>query len=163
MAKTYRFFVTCPSGFEHQLSTELEKTGISSPVSKQGGAEFSGTLESGMMVCLWSRIAGKVLLAVEDFKCPDEREVYERARRIRWNDFFSAGKTIAVETTSLSREFANPSYLSLLVKDGISDYFRAASGRRPDVDKENADVRINLFINRGICTLSIDQIGRAHV
>ncbi len=159
MAKSYRYFVTCPSGFEYQLVKELEKAASVSVLQKQGGAEFTGSFADGLRVCLWSRIAGKVLLALEDFHATDENEIYERASRIKWSDFFTPDATIAVDTTSLSRNFNNSSYLSLLVKDGISDHFRGLYGKRPDVDKENADIRINLFIERDNCTLSLDISG----
>ncbi|MDX9800076.1 MAG: bifunctional 23S rRNA (guanine(2069)-N(7))-methyltransferase RlmK/23S rRNA (guanine(2445)-N(2))-methyltransferase RlmL [Spirochaetia bacterium] len=159
MAKSYRYFVTCPSGFEYQLGRELEKIVSVKPLQKQGGAEFQGTFRDGQKVCLWSRTAGKVLLALEDFYAPDENEIYSRAKVIKWPDFFSPEKTIAVDTTSLSRKFNNASYLSLLVKDGISDHFRAVYDKRPDVDRENPDIRINLFTARDRCTISLDISG----
>ena len=160
MAKTYRFFVTCSSGFEHQLVKELKNIMPSIPTEqKQGGAEFTGLFSDGLRICLWSRIAGKVLLALEDFKPHDEQEIYERAKRIKWSDFFYKDKTIVVDTTLLSKTFTNSSYLSLLVKDGISDHFRAISGSRPNVDKQDADIRINLFVSKNSATLSLDISG----
>ena len=124
MAKSYRFFVTCPSGFEYQLVKELKNIIPSLPIEqKQGGAEFTGSFSNGLKICLWSRIAGKALLALEDFNPHDEKEIYERAKRIKWSDFFYKEKTIAVDTTLVSKTFTNSSYLSLLVKDGISDHF----------------------------------------
>ena len=160
MAKSYRFFVTCPSGFEYQLVKELKNIQPSLPIEqKQGGAEFTGAFSDGIKVCLWSRIAGKVFLALEDFNPHDEKEIYERAKRIKWSDFFCKEKTIAVDTTSLSRTFNNASYLSLLVKDGISDHFRTIAGSRPMVDKQDADVRINLFVSKNNATLSLDISG----
>ena len=159
MAKSYRYFVTCPSGFEYQLVKELEKIVSVKPLQKQGGAEFQGTFTDGQKVCLWSGTAGKVLLALEDFYASDENEIYERAKIIKWSEFFTPDKTIAVDTTSLSRRFNNASYLSLLVKDGISDHFRGVFNKRPDVDRENPDIRINLFTARDRCTISLDISG----
>jgi len=159
MAKSYRYFVTCPSGFEYQLVKELEKIVSGKPVQKQGGAEFQGTFTDGQKVCLWSGTAGKVLLALEDFYASDENEIYERAKIIKWSEFFTPDKTIAVDSTSLSRRFNNASYLSLLVKDGISDHFRGVFNKRPDVDRENPDIRINLFTARDRCTISLDISG----
>ncbi|MCL2293811.1 MAG: bifunctional 23S rRNA (guanine(2069)-N(7))-methyltransferase RlmK/23S rRNA (guanine(2445)-N(2))-methyltransferase RlmL [Spirochaetes bacterium] len=160
MAKSYRFFVTCASGFEHQLNKELKNIKPAlALVQKQGGVEFTGSFSDGLRICLWSRIAGKVLLALEDFNPKDENEIYERAKRIKWSDFFLKNKTIAVDTTLLSRAFTNSSYLSLLVKDGISDHFRAVSGSRPTVDKQDADIRINLFVAKNSATISLDISG----
>lgn len=160
MAKSYRFFVTCPSGFEHQLVKELKTIQPFLQIEqKHGGAEFTGTFSDGLKICLWSRVAGKVLLALEDFNPKDEQEIYERAKRIKWSDFFSYEKTIAVDTTVLSKNFTNASYLSLLVKDGISDHFRSISGNRPTVDKKDTDIRINLFISKDNATLSLDISG----
>ena len=160
MAKSYRFFVTCPSGFEYQLVKELKNiTPYLHIEQKQGGAEFTGSFSDGLKICLWSRIAGKALLALEDFNPHDEKEIYERAKRIKWSDFFYKEKTIAVDTTLLSKKFTNSSYLSLLVKDGISDHFRTISGSRPNVDKQDADIRINLFVSKNSATISLDISG----
>ncbi|MCL2480259.1 MAG: bifunctional 23S rRNA (guanine(2069)-N(7))-methyltransferase RlmK/23S rRNA (guanine(2445)-N(2))-methyltransferase RlmL [Spirochaetaceae bacterium] len=160
MAKSYRFFVTCPSGFEYQLVKELKNIIPSLPIEqKQGGAEFTGSFSNGLKICLWSRIAGKALLALEDFNPHDEKEIYERAKRIKWSDFFYKEKTIAVDTTLVSKTFTNSSYLSLLVKDGISDHFRTISGSRPNVDKQDADIRINLFVSKNSATISLDISG----
>jgi len=161
MAKSYRFFVSCSSGFEHQLVKELRNIKPSLSIEqKQGGAEFTGPFSDGLKICLWSRIAGKVLLALEDFRHgSDEKEVYERAKMIKWSDFFHKDKTIAVDTTLISKTFTNSSYLSLLVKDGISDHFRNLSGSRPNVDKQDADIRINLFVSKNSATLSLDISG----
>lgn len=159
MAKSYRYFITCPTGFEYQLVKELSGIGVSPAIQKRGGATFEGSFADGLKACLWSRIGGKVLLAIEDFHITCEKDIYETSRRVRWSNFFAAEKSISIECTSLSRNYNNASYLSLLVKDGIADHFRGVCGKRPDVDKDEPDVRINLFVERDTCTLSIDLSG----
>ncbi len=47
------------------------------------------------------------------------------------------------------------------VKDGIVDVFRTRTGRRPSVDIQAPDIRINAHLAKGDLTLSLDLSGES--
>lgn len=55
------FFATCPQGFEHILADELKRLRAQSVRPLKGGVAFFGSKVEGYRVCLWSRIASRVL------------------------------------------------------------------------------------------------------
>lgn len=50
-------------------------------------------------------------------------------------------------------------YVSQVTKDAIVDQFRGKTGIRPSVEKEKADVKINVHIYRDEVTISLDASG----
>jgi putative N6-adenine-specific DNA methylase len=52
-----------------------------------------------------------------------------------------------------------PLFASLKAKDAIADKFRNKFNRRPNVDKENADVKIHLYIFKEKLSVSINTTG----
>ena len=71
------------------------------------------------------------------------------------------GKTIAVNAAISSDHFNHSHYVSLKTKDAIVDQLRDRWGERPDVDVENADIRINTHIHRDRVTISLDSSGQS--
>jgi len=55
--------------------------------------------------------------------------------------------------------FTHSQFASLKAKDAIVDQFREKYDRRPSVDLENPDLRINLHINERQCIVSLDSSG----
>jgi putative N6-adenine-specific DNA methylase len=47
-------------------------------------------------------------------------------------------------------------YAAQVTKDAICDRFRAREGRRPDVDRHHADLRIHVHVQHDVATVSID-------
>ena len=51
--------------------------------------------------------------------------------------------------------------LALKTKDAIVDQFRANTGKRPNVDLRFPDLKINVHIDRTLCTISLDTSGES--
>ena len=66
-----KLFATCPRGVEGLLVTELAALGASEIRETVAGAAFGGTLETGYRVCLWSRLASRVLLGLASVPSED--------------------------------------------------------------------------------------------
>ena len=71
------FFASCPKGFERLLADELRGLGIPKPRPLRGQVAFSGTLEDAYRVCLWSRLASRVVLVLGRVDAPDSDALYE--------------------------------------------------------------------------------------
>ena len=107
----YTFSVTSANGYESLVAKELEALGIAKYSMGKGNVTFSGTQAEGLKVCLWSRVASKVLLRLFDFDIKEEKDVYRNARRYDWASLFDVRRTFAVDTVLSTGSFRNASYL----------------------------------------------------
>ena len=89
------------------------------------------------------------------------KELYKNILKIDWEKYLANESTFATHATTNSEVFNHSKYASLLVKDGIADYFRNKYDKRPNVDPENPDLTINLHINKHTCTVSLDSSGES--
>lgn len=155
----YTFSVTSANGYESLVAKELEALGIARYSIGKGNVTFSGTQTEGLKVCLWSRVASKVLLKLFEFDIQQEKDIYRNARKFDWTELFDVRRTFAVDTVLSTGSFKNSSYLSLVLKDAIVDSFREKTGSRPDIETSQPDIRLNLYIERNHAVVSLDMAG----
>ena len=60
---THRFTATCPAGVGVYLAQELTEFGAREVVERPIGVQFSGDLGLAYRICLWSRLANRVILS----------------------------------------------------------------------------------------------------
>ena len=56
--------ITCADGLEAPLQTELTSFGIASEIKSTGRLAVTGTLRDLYTICLWSRVASRVLMLI---------------------------------------------------------------------------------------------------
>ena len=113
------------------------------------------------MVCLWSRVANRLLLPLAEFDAPTPEALYEGVRSIDWSAHLDAHSTLAVACQTLRSKLTRSHYAALKVKDAIVDQFRARENSRPSVDLRRPDLRINARISSTQATISIDLSGES--
>ncbi len=153
------FFVTAPKGTEDLLEAELRACGIANPHPSAGGVSFSGSLEAAYRVCLWSRVANRVLLSLGRFAAPTPEKLYEGVQKLDWSEHLSVDGTLAVDCFVRSSNITHSQYGALKVKDAVVDQFRERCGRRPSVDLQQPDLRLNLYLFRNQARLALDLSG----
>ncbi len=159
MPEELKLFASTPKGMEQLLADEIKQLGgfYMNPV--RAGVEFTGTLETAYKLCLWSRVANRVLLSLPSFEAKTPEALYEGIQRTDWSKQMSPEGTLAVDF-NISRSKINHShYAALKVKDAVVDQFRDKYDLRPSVDTEYPDLRINCYLAKNICRLSIDLSG----
>ncbi|HDZ57473.1 hypothetical protein LCGC14_0117010 [marine sediment metagenome] len=161
MRKTFEFFVTCPKGIESLLLDELQSLGAESPRETVAGVHVQGDLELGYRVCLWSRLANRVLLVLDRFGVADAQGLYDGVARIDWAEHMSPDGSLAVDFTGVLPGVDNTHFGSLKVKDAIVDCLRQPDGSRPSVDKISPHLRINVFCRSSEAQLAIDLSGNS--
>jgi putative N6-adenine-specific DNA methylase len=155
-----RFFVTCARGTEGALRRELVVQRIHAPRGATGGVSFDGTMEDGMKVCLWSRVAMRVLLEVGSFPAFDADTLYTGARAADLHRFFGSKTTLAVTaTTHENPELHHSGFAALKVKDAVVDVLRDRMGHRPNVDAKDPDVSVVLHLRGRDARLFVDLAG----
>ncbi len=156
------FFVTCPKGIETLLYRELDGLNLSEVRETVAGVSFKGSFEDALKVCLWSRLASRVLMQLSEFDAPSDTELYMGAAGIAWENYFTPDETIAVDFSGVNEAIRNTQYGALRVKDAVCDRLQKVCSSRPDVDRDNPDVRIYCHLERGgTAYISLDLSGRA--
>jgi 23S rRNA (guanine2069-N7)-methyltransferase / 23S rRNA (guanine2445-N2)-methyltransferase len=100
-----------------------------------------------------------VLLPVARFAAPTPEALYEGVRAVDWREHLGIDGTLAVDAASKRSAITHTQFAALKVKDAVVDQFRERDGRRPNVDVDAPDVRLNLYLDRDTATLSIDLSG----
>ena len=154
-----RLFVSAPAGIAERLHSELSTLGISRARVLGAGVQCRATLADAYRVCLWSRLASRLLLQLAVFDMRDEGELYSGVREVDWPAVFPLEATFAVRSTLDKAALTHTGFAAQRVKDAVADAFRAASGKRPSVDKKRPDVRLHLHVQRSRATLSLDLAG----
>jgi len=156
-----KFFAPCPRGLEAALFDELTELGALHVGPTDGGVAFQGPFTLGYRVCLWSRIASRVLwqLAVDEYR--SEEDIFSLARDIEWPQLFSAHNTIRVQVDAIRSPVTSLEFVTLRVKDAIVDSFREAGEDRPSVNTSMPDMRIHVFLTTHTATVYLDLAGEA--
>jgi 23S rRNA (guanine2445-N2)-methyltransferase / 23S rRNA (guanine2069-N7)-methyltransferase len=152
-------FVTCPRGVEPLLAAELVQLGATATKERPGGIACQSDQIGAYRICLWSRLASRVLMPLASFPCPDTDALYAGAKAVDWPELFALDSSFAIEVAGHSAKITHTQYAGLKVKDAIADRFRDAVGERPNVDTEQPDIRVHLHLSGEEATVSLDLAG----
>lgn len=161
MRDTLEFFITCPKGIEGLLLDELRGLGAESARETVAGVFAQGDLELGYRICLWSRLANRVLLVLDRFPATDAQGLYDGVARIDWAEHLAADGSLAVDFTGQLAGVDNTHFGALRVKDALVDRLRTADGTRPSVDKVSPHLRVNVHCRNGEVQLALDLSGNS--
>jgi putative N6-adenine-specific DNA methylase len=157
--KNFKMLAKTLFGLEEVLEKELMLLGGKNVKKINRGVEFEGDLGFLYKSNLWLRTALRILIPIKNFKIRNEDELYKQAFNIEWEEIFDSNTTFAIDSTVNSDNIRHSQYAALRVKDAIVDRFRKFSDKRPDVDVDRPNIRINLHISREDCTISLDSSG----
>ncbi|WJV52068.1 bifunctional 23S rRNA (guanine(2069)-N(7))-methyltransferase RlmK/23S rRNA (guanine(2445)-N(2))-methyltransferase RlmL [Pectobacteriaceae bacterium CE90] len=152
-------FASTARGLEELLKSELEALGAQACSVVQGGVHFQGDDHLLYQSLMWSRLASRILLPLNEFKVYSDLDLYLGVQAVDWSSIFSVDKTFAVHFTGTNDEIRNSQYGALKVKDAIVDSFTRKSGLRPDVARQQPDIRINVFLQRETANVALDLSG----
>ncbi len=161
MNSTNHFFATCSKGVEDLVQKELEQLNITQTKLHTGGVAFTGDLECAYKVCLWSRVASRILLQLKAFEISTDDDLYSEIMSVNWSEHFSENNTLAIDCFSSHSTVSNSHYATLRVKDAIVDQFTQNASHRPSIDRDSPDIRINVYLSDKECLLYLDLSGDA--
>lgn len=153
------FYVTAAPGTESALRDELIELGFSRVRLNRGGIPFFGNFEDAWRCCLQSRIGQRVMLVLQRFQAKNISELYSKARQLPWSDFINASTTISCSAYVHEEMQENPNFVALKLKDAIVDNLREKFAVRPDVERQDPDVRAFIYWARGKVTVYLDLSG----
>ena len=161
MHNKYRFVATTYAGLEQVLAEELIGLGADDVEEARRSVYFSGNMELMYRANYSLRTALKILMPLRTFSIKRVDDLYHQVSKIKWEDYFDANQTFAVQSKVFNDLFRNTMFASLKTKDAIVDRFRRISGQRPSINVNQPDVLINLHITNENCTISLDSSGES--
>ncbi|WP_027711752.1 bifunctional 23S rRNA (guanine(2069)-N(7))-methyltransferase RlmK/23S rRNA (guanine(2445)-N(2))-methyltransferase RlmL [Dickeya chrysanthemi] len=154
-------FASTARGLEELLKSELEALGAQHCTVVQGGVHFQGDDRLMYQSLMWSRLASRILLPLNEFKVYSDLDLYLGVQAVDWSAVFDVNHTFAVHFTGTNDEIRNSQYGALKVKDAIVDSFSRKTGQRPDVARQQPDIRINVFLQREKASVALDLSGES--
>ena len=153
---------TCPKGIEGLLADELTALGAAPGKTTVAGVYFSADQATAYRVCLWSRLANRViLLLAREAMIETAEQVRDVVARIAWSQHLAPGKTLAVDFHGRSDHIRHTRFGAQTVKDGVVDALQLAGQERPNVDTKTPDLRIYAHLHRANLSLGIDLSGES--
>lgn len=140
------FLATAFRGTESLLADELRELGAREVAEVPGGVRFEAPLLTAMRICMWSRIAMRVLLYLGRCEIRHERDIYSAVRDLPLTQIFDADRTISMHAHTRGTVVKNSNFASLLAKDAVCDAMRDKYGRRPSVDPQAPDISFAVHV-----------------
>ena len=156
-----QLFATTARGFEELLKSELTDLGAQDAKVAQGGVHYWADDETLYRTLLWSRLSSRILLPMVQAKVFSDLDLYSAVVGVNWLDYFDEKVHFFVDFNGTNQEIRHTQFGAMRVKDGIVDYFERHGRARPNVDKEQPDIRIHAYLNRDDVVLSLDLSGDA--
>ena len=156
--KTTTWLASCAKGIEPLLANEIMQLGGKVERETHLGVIWQGDLEVAYRVCLWSRLANRVLLPLHESPVGNVDEMYAQTRQVDWPSLFRSSSTFRVDFLGRSPFINNTQFGAQKVKDAIVDRFRDETGVRPGVDKQAA-LRIEAQLRKGKLSLYLNFSG----
>ncbi|WP_299081575.1 bifunctional 23S rRNA (guanine(2069)-N(7))-methyltransferase RlmK/23S rRNA (guanine(2445)-N(2))-methyltransferase RlmL [uncultured Paraglaciecola sp.] len=158
----FEFLITTSKGLDGMLLEEIAElcpdVGLK---SKPGQVLFSGELQDAYKVCLWSRLANRVLVKLAEGEINSADDVYKVTDQANWPTQFGIDDTFMVDFTGTNQSINNTQFGGLKVKDAIVDQFTTFFDERPSVSKINPSIRIQARMWRSVLGIYIDLSGQS--
>ncbi len=147
------------SGLEHVLAAELTELGADDVQPGRRIVTFAGDQRLMYRANLACRTAIRILKPIAGFPAGNERELYDGVRQVDWRQFLDADSSLAIDPVVWSSFCTHSLFVAQLAKDAIVDQFRETTGRRPSVDLDRPDLRINVHLVENAATIYLDSSG----
>ncbi|WP_087106177.1 bifunctional 23S rRNA (guanine(2069)-N(7))-methyltransferase RlmK/23S rRNA (guanine(2445)-N(2))-methyltransferase RlmL [Halomonas citrativorans] len=153
---------TCPKGIEGLLADELAALGATPGKTTVAGVYFTASQSIAYRVCLWSRLANRIILQlVREPMIETPEQLRDVVARIAWTQHLAVGKTLAVDFHGRSDHIRHTRFGAQTVKDGVVDSLQLAGQERPSIDTKTPDLRLYAHLHRANLTIGIDLSGES--
>ncbi len=146
-------------GLESVLAEELAVLGAGNVLVLNRAVSFTGDNLIMYKANYYLRTALKILVPISETELKQANDLYEYIRSIRWDKYMGVDDTLAVEVSLKSDLYTHSQFVAQRIKDSVVDQFRDKYGRRPSVDLDSPNLRINAYIRNRNIILSLDSSG----
>src|SRR5262249_62313204 len=120
MPRRLALFATTTRGTEDLLADELTELGGVKIRQDRGGVRFAANLDEALRICLWTRIAMRVLYPLGEFTVQGADGLYDATASVAWEDHLTSRSTFMVEATLRQTEHDHSGFVALKIKDAIA-------------------------------------------
>ena len=149
------------SGLEDALAKELEDLGATDVMKLNRAVSFTADAEMMYKVNYACRIALRILKPLFHFEILEQKDLYEKIYEFPWEDYLDAEHSLAIDAVISYTVFTNSQFVAQRSKDAIVDRLRDKLGKRPSVDLENPDLKVNVHLFKDSCTVALDSSGQS--
>ena len=146
-------------GLEQVLAEEVKKLGGKNVDVKNRAVTCEGDLGFLYKLNYSCRTALKILVPIMEFKAFNETKYYDKLYKFEWDQFLEPNQSFAIDATVNSERFSHSQFMTLKMKDAIVDYFQEKHKVRPNISKDNPDIKFHLHIDRELVSISLDSSG----
>lgn len=147
------------AGLEHILAHELVALGADNIDVHTRSVSFSGDKAMMYKANYHTRTSLRILKEIARFNVTGQVSLYEGVKSIDWSQYINVEQTFAIDSFCNQGPFNNTMFISLKAKDAIVDQFREKFNKRPSIDKDYAQVRIDIHIYKEECVILLDSSG----
>lgn len=156
-----RWLASCAQGLAPLLVDELLALGATEVAEGGGGVYFHGPTAIMYRTCLWSRLASRVYLPLDEGDACDADNLHALLYEIPWHTLIADGVSIAVDFQGTNKSIRDTRFGAQRSKDAISDQLRSAGLGRPRVDPRSPDLRISVRLRGKTATVALDMAGES--
>lgn len=161
MENNFKMIAKTFFGFEEILAKELQVLGAQEVEQGVRMVSFKGDKGFMYKANLSLRTALKILKPIYHFRAFNEQSLYKGIQGIDWSKYLNANQSFVIDVTLHSDHFNHSQFVALKAKDAVVDQFRDRYGKRPSIDKDFPDLRINLHIHNDQCSVALDTSGNS--
>lgn len=160
-SRKFKMIAKTMYGLEEVLAAELTAMGAEEVEPITRAVSFVGDMKLLYRANYTCRTALAILKPFAEFEANDTQELYDQVSRIKWEKLIDVDSTFMIDSTTSGEIFTHSYFAALKMKDAIVDRFRRMFNRRPDIDTENADYKLNLHITDNHVTLLFNSSGES--
>ncbi len=153
------FLALTSQGIEQLLAEELADFGAEDIKQSVNSVSFTANIQLSYRICLATRYASRILLKLNQGIADNAEQLYDLISETNWFDLIQPWQTFAVDFVGTNREIINSQFGALKVKDAIVDQFTRVTGDRPNIDKSNPDIVIQVRLRKQHAQVYLDFSG----
>jgi putative N6-adenine-specific DNA methylase len=156
-----RYIAKTFSGMEEIAAAEIEALGAKNVQILYRAVSFEGNMELMYKVNYCCRTILRVLMPLSVFHFTTNKQFYQQIFDIPFEYYLRKEGNFCIHSLVNQSIFSNSQYASLLAKDAVCDRFRHLYGSRPNVDKVNPDISIDVYIHGQQCSIALNSSGES--
>lgn len=154
-------FATCAPGLEPLLHAEMDALRLAKVERQVGGCYFEADEAEIWKANLGLRTAVRVLVRLSRFEATNGDALYEGVMAEDWARYLAPSGSLRVDAKVKFSKLDHSQFVAQKVKDAVCDQFLRTHGVRPDVDKDEPDLRIGVHLFKDRVTLQVDSSGHS--
>ncbi|EEF22483.1 conserved hypothetical protein, partial [Ricinus communis] len=125
------------------------------------GVSVRATLATTYSLCLWSRLANRILLPLHSCRIDSAQDLYDGVNAIDWSQHFTPEQTFLVDFAGTNNAISNTQFGAQKSKDAIVDQMLWRFGKRPSINLARPDWRLNVQLRKDQAVISLDLGGES--